>query len=54
MSEEYVIDVDSAKVAFPAPDGSDKIETRVLGWGDVFEIENPKKHITDTKVAICF
>jgi beta-lactamase superfamily II metal-dependent hydrolase len=40
MSEQYVINVDLAKLTFTDPT-THKEENRILGWGDTVEIENP-------------
>ncbi len=47
MAEEYLINVDLAKVKFENP-ATGKTETRVLGWGDAVEVEN----FTDTQVEV--
>ncbi|HEX8637238.1 MAG TPA: MBL fold metallo-hydrolase [Pyrinomonadaceae bacterium] len=48
MAEEYLINVDLAKVKFEFPDKPGKIQSRLLGWGDAVDVLD----ITETEVKV--
>jgi len=51
MSEKYIVNVDLAKLTYENPKTKEE-ETRLLGWGDTVEIEDPARDITDATIKV--
>ena len=50
MSEQYVVNVDLAKLTFINEKGEK--ETRLLGWGDTVEIADPATDIKESEITV--